>query len=367
MSKSVLLNKQQLEKILQLSGYDTINNKGGTYPSFYSSFVQNSSKLLKGTPQDVFTDILSTKEIKGSGNNMQDIQNFLSFFDGKFSIPETFTILLMPSNLSYKNHTAHHKSLLNFLSTLIDEQQIFTMIDSYLSNFNDSNTFLVNTWLDIAKDNLHIVNIKNLEKISTSLITKSHYGTEYKRTNLKVLVFLNNFKDNVADISKYIEDNQQDALFLNAAKKITNKINGLQWKDEDIPSTISKNIVGQIEINTEFFIKKFGFTRSQSEKFINQSLNFICSKFKEFSYYSTGTTFTITAKSVDDYKDKEDFFNQTFEKIKLLAPYWNNKNNKEANYELFENYLDKAKIFEELNDTLSKNGNTPAKTKKSKI
>jgi hypothetical protein len=367
MNESITLTKEDLTEILKITGY--WNGMYGTSPKFYHSFLKGSIAYVPNVDKEYYRKILSMTSTHASGTVGSDCIEFVSLFDNKVSLPEAFTIFRLGKNYyGRKEDKATYKELISYISNKVGEKKLYGMFENFLFHYGSSaNSFILSQWYELSKINPSFVDVDKAEKIiEKHLLTKAH-NTSDKNLGLKLLVFLNNFKDNKEAISSYIETNQDDALFLKGIQKILGKIKNITWQEEETPVVKSKTIVGTITINPESMIKKYGLTRGESEKFFSNGLLFLATKFKELSLNSTSNELHIYATDVDDYKKKED---QTYDKINqltLLAPHWKVLKDKKDSQTFFENYFETVKMHKDLTDELNKNTKEEFNKKRSKI
>jgi hypothetical protein len=367
MNKTIYLDKNDLLEILKICGF--WESKSGTIPKFYTRFIEDSIKYVKGIDINYFKNNLPSKNIYTTGTIHQDCKDFIEIFDNKIPLPEAFTIIKLKRDYSGAAHEKRiYKELIAFIENKIGQKDFYYLLENYFSHYTPSdNSLLFSYWFELSKSNQSWVDSNKANKFISRHLQYEPNNTITRNFNLKLLLFVNQFKDNVEEISTYIEKHQGDSVFLKGVPKLTSKIKNLSWNEVDTPLISSKKIVGTISMNSEFFIKEYRMTRGDADKFIQESLAFIYNKFNNLSLTYTSNELIINAQSIDDYKYKEEQALEKINQVKILAPYWIKDKKRDNFLAFFQNYFEKINIHKELSEEISPENHSKTKVKKSKI
>lgn len=370
MNKKFFLDKNTLIEIFKISGQ--WNATYSSSPKFYNIFIKDSIQYVNGIDTEYFKKNQPINLLP-KGSLHQDCKEFVELFHNKIPLLEAFTIFKLLGVYYASNHEKkNYKKLVLFLENKIGKSNLYTLLENYFNHYGSSeNSFLFSYWFELSKNNLSFIKNNNLNKfIKDYLNSITPHNTLTRNFHLKLLLFLNNFQDNRKDISLYIETHQGDSVFIKGVPKLISKIKDLTWKEVETPLFHSKKIIGTVSINSDFFIKEFKMNRGESDKFIQESLAFIYYDSKDDSVQCTSNELIIHAKSLDEYKNKEEKILKKISEIKSLAPYWiveKNKDNKDDSLIFFKNYFTKINFHKELKaEVLNKNTNQN-KTKRIKI
>jgi hypothetical protein len=366
MNEKNFLDKNDLIEILKKFGYWEATY--GTSPKFYTKFIEETILHVKSIDVEYFKKNLPSKNNHFTYNVHQDCQKFIDIFSNKIPLPETFTILKLNQNYYGSTHEKKRlKELISFLENKIGPKGLHDLLENYFEHYTSlDNSFLFSYWFETLKNNKSWINESIAEKFINQYLSREPTNTVTRNFNLKLLLFINQFKDNSKQISNYIEKHQGDSVFIKGVKKATPKVKNLSWNETETPLLNSKKIVGTLGLNSEFFIKEYNMTRGDSEKFIQESLSFLYQKFKELSLGYTSFEVIIYANNIDDYKNKEQIVLEKFEQIKILAPYWlKEKHNNCLTF--FNNYFEKINIHKELSEEILNKKDNNLKAKKIKI
>jgi hypothetical protein len=366
MNKTFFLDKNDLTEILKKLGY-----WDGTYgisPKFYTKFIEDSILCVKGIDVDYFKKHLPLKHNYSIQNVSQDCKEFINLFSDKIPLPEAFTVLKLKQSYYGSTHEKKiQKEIISLLENKIGQKNLYDLLENYFVKYTSlDNSFLFSYWFEVSKNNKSWVNESRAEKFINHYLSCEPTNTVTRNFNLKLLLFINQFKDNSQQISNYIEKHQGDSVFIKGVKKITSKVKHLTWNEVETPLVNSKRIVGTLSLNSEFFIKEYNMTRGDSDKFIQQSLSFLYQNLKNLSLGYTSFELIINATDIEDYKNKEKIILEKFEQIKIIAPYWlKEKNNNDLSF--INNYFEKINTHKELSEEILNKNNNNSNIKKIKI
>lgn len=367
MHKSIYLDKNDLIEILKICGF--WNATHGTSPKFYTEFIKDSIRYVKGIDINYFKANLPSNSVFSVGKVHQDCKDFIELFHNQIPLPEAFTIFKLTRSYSSSVHEKKkYKELISFIENKIGKKNFYHLLENYFEKYTSSeNSLLFSHWFELSKDYPSLVDNIKADKFISEYIKDEPYNTITRNFNLKLLLFINNFKDNTQEISKYIEKHQGDSVFLKGVPKLTSKIKNLSWDEVDTPLISSKKIVGTLSMNSEFFIKEYKMTRGDADKFIQESLSFIYNKFNNLSLTYTSNELIINASSIDDYKYKEEQALEKINQVKILAPYWIKDKKRDNFLAFFQNYFEKINIHKELSEEILPGNNIKVKLKRNKI
>jgi len=368
MNKSVFLSQDDLISIFKVLNY--WDCRSFTSPSFYNIFLNDTIQYITEIDTKIYQNNLNFSSNKVSYNSIQnDAKKFVEIFADKIQLPETFTIFKITSNSCSSTYQKKiYKEFMSFLENKIGKEAMCSLCESYILTYGaKSNSVIFSYWFEQIKTKKLFSNFSIVEKIINDFLKVEPNNTVTRNYNLKLLIFINKYKDNSDVISNYVEKHQGDGVFIKGVDKLLSKVKNINWNKVDTPIFNSKSIVGTINFNSEYFIKEYGMTRSEADKFLQLSLSFLYAKLKDFSLNYTSTDLMINAKDVNNYSYKEKEVLDLFDKIKILGPYWKNIKNKHSGIEFFHNHFEKINTHRELIKEIDSASSHKIKEKKIKL